>query len=130
MLLQQLAALRHQLLVLQALQDGHLQFLRMAGLEQEAIHLALVDGAHRGFQVRLSRQDHADGVGPLLAHLGEELAARHARHAFVGDDHVDVVAGEDHQSLLRRVGGEDFELGAVEAADQRRSEIRLVVDQQ
>ena len=82
----------------------------MAGLEQEAVHLALVDGAHRGFQIRLAGKDHADGVGPLLAHLGEELAARHARHAFVGDHDVDVVAREDHQTLLRRIGGEDLEL--------------------
>ncbi len=71
----------------------------MAGLEQEAIHLALVDRAYGGFEVRLARQDHADGVRPLLAHFGEELAAGHARHAFVGDDHVDLVAREDHQTF-------------------------------
>ena len=130
MLLQQLAALGHELLVLQALQDRHLQFLGMAGLEQEAVHLALVDGAHRGLEVRLAGQDHADGVRPFLAHFGEELAAGHAGHAFVGDHDVDVVAREDHESLLRRVGGEDLELRAIEAANQRRSEVRLVVDQQ
>ena len=67
---------------------------------------------------------------PFLAHFGEELAAGHAGHAFVGDDHVDVVAREDHQTLLRRVGREDLELRSIEAANQRRSEVRLVVDQQ
>ena len=127
--LQQLAALGHELLVLQALQDRQLQFLRMAGLEQEAVDLALVDGAHRRFEVRLTRQDHANGVGPLLAHFREQLAAGHAGHAFVGDDDVDVVAREDHQGLLRGVGGEDLELRPVEAANQRRGEVRLVVDQ-
>ena len=68
-------------------------------------------------------------LGHFLRTSDEELAARHARHALVGDDHVDVVAGEDHQALLRRVGREDLELSAVEAAHQRRSEIRLIVDQ-
>ena len=102
----------------------------MAGLEQEAVHLALVDGANRGFEVRLSGEDHANGVGPLLAHFGEELAAGHAGHAFVGDHHVDVVAGEDQQALLRGVGREDLELRAIEAANQRRSQVRLVIDQQ
>ena len=43
--------------------------------------------------------------------------------------HVDVVAREDHQTLLRRIGGEDLELLTVETAHQGRSEIRLVVDQ-
>jgi len=66
----------------------------------------------------------------LLAHFGQELASGHAGHALVGDDDVDLVAREDHQTLLRRVGGEDFELGSIEAANQRRSEVRLVVDQQ
>ena len=68
-------------------------------------------------------------LGHCLRTSDEELAAGHARHAFVGDHDVDVVAREDHQTLLRRVGREDLELGAVETAHQRRSEVRLVVDQ-
>ncbi len=130
MFLQQLAALGHELLLLKSLQDGHLQFLGMAGFEQEAVHLALVDGAHRRFEVRLSRQDHAYGIRPLFAHFREELAAGHAGHAFVGDDHVDVVARENHETFLGRVGREDLELRAIETANQRRGEVRLVIDQQ
>ena len=49
-------------------------------------------------------------LGHFLRTSDEELAARHARHAFVGDHDVDVVAREDHQTLLRRIGGEDLEL--------------------
>jgi hypothetical protein len=102
----------------------------MTRLEEEAIDLALVDGAHRGLEIRLARQDHPDRVGPLLADFRQELASGHARHAFVGDDDVDVVAGEDHEAFLGRVCREDLELGPIQAAHERRGQVRFVVHQQ
>ena len=63
----------------------------------------------------------------MLLTLAQELDARHAGHAVVGDDHRHVLRGEDLERRRAALGAQHAELGG-EDGFERIEDARLVVD--
>ena len=83
----------------------------MPGLHEVVVEADLVDGAHRHLGVGVRRQEHALRVGGDGGDMRQQLDARHARHALVGDDERQRVAAraeaaDDLERLVARLRGE------------------------
>ena len=109
--------------------DRLAQLLRRARLRQKTEHLALVDRAFDGVEVRVARQQDAHGSRRERANLRQHLDARHLRHAVIGDDDVDVLVADDVERFGAVRREEQIEL-APEHDPHRVQHALLVVDEQ
>ena len=66
-----------------------------------------VDRLHEGVGVGEGGQEHAHRLRRDLAAAGEQLGARHPRHALVADDERHRLRGQDAQGLLGALRAED-----------------------
>ena len=98
-------------------------------LEDVAEDVPFVDRVDDGLDVGVAGEEHPDRVGLELAGLAEEDVARHARHALIGEDHVDVVVLEQLDRRLARGTRQDA-IGAVEQVAQALQDVHFVVDDQ
>ena len=114
----------------EGLADLLAQLVVIPGLGQELVDGAMVDCVGHRLQVGIAGEHQADGRRVDLADAGEELGARHVRHALVGDHHLDRLLGEYLEGLGRRGGGQDGVAFAAQQAGQRTQDVRLVIDQQ
>ena len=97
-----------QFVVVEGQADGVLEIVIVPGFGDEAVHLALVDGADNRRGVGKSRKDDSNGVRPLLADFVQKVDPGHAGHPVVGYDHLDIrVLPQGFKSVLTRFGGEN-----------------------
>ena len=123
------AALGQQLVLLDPLADDPLELDAVPGLEDVAEDVPFVDGVDDRLDVGVAGEEHPDRVGLELAGLAEQDVARHAGHALVGEDHLDVVVLEQLDGRRAVVLRQDA-VGAVELVAQALEDVRLVVDDQ
>jgi hypothetical protein len=90
----------------------------------------MVDRFDRDVDLGVAREHDAHDVGPALAHPRQELHARHARHALVGDDHAHRLAREHGERVVGGARGEHADRLAPEQARQRLQDVHLVVHEQ
>ena len=112
----QAAVLLQQIFVLQGLPDSRVQVGRVAGLGEELVDVARVDGANGRFGRGTAGQHDADDIRIVLGRPNQQVAAAHAWHLLVADQDVDRVALE-HQHRFHGRGGR---IELVAAAARRR----------
>ena len=89
---------------------------------------AALDGPHRGLDRGVGRHQNHDRVGPLLSHIAQKFDAIHARHAHIGNDHIDRRAVEYPPRGLSVGGLKHFVARLAEFDLQRDPLERLIVD--
>jgi len=86
------------------------QLVRLPRLAQVAPHATAVDGGHGRLHVAVGRDEQPHRVGVVEPHPLEQLDARSAGHALIGDYHADFFAPHVGEGGLRRGGGEHLEV--------------------
>ena len=94
----------------------------MPGLHEVVVEPDLVDGAHRHLGVGVRGEEDALRVRGFGGDMGEQLDARHPRHALIGDDERQRVttrheAADEIQGLLAGLCGEHREVPRIVVAE-------------
>ena len=128
-LAEQPLALRDQRAALHGVAHDSLQLFGVPRLGDVAVDVSPVDGVDHGADIGIAREEEAHRLRLGLAHMVEELDARHLRHALVGHDHVDRPRVENGHRLAGPRRYEDPVVEAQELPDALHH-IRLVIDHQ
>ena len=104
-----------------------MQLVRVPRLGDVAVDAAAVDGVDDGADVGVAGEQQANGIRMGLAHVMQQLDARHLRHPLVGHHHVDRFLREDADALAGARGAQDAVVEPEEIADALHH-VGLVVD--
>ena len=96
-----------QLKLLGPLAEDPFELSGIPGFEDVAEDVAFVDGVDHRLDVGVPREEHSDCVGLEPSGMAQELITRHAGHALVGEDQVDLLMAEDLQPLGTTAGRQD-----------------------
>jgi hypothetical protein len=116
--------------VVERLAQRRAQLVVVPRLRDQPVDLAAVDRVDRDLHLRVAGQHHAHDVGLALAHVGEEVDARHLGHALVGHHDLGRVLLEHVERLAARLAHRTFMSSDAQQPLQRLEDVHFVVDEE